>query len=60
VPTLLERVKRGVEEALSKRGSFIQSIYKKGRAAWQEQNEGQSGGGLWLFAAQKLIFGKNP
>jgi len=58
VPTLLERVKRGVEEALSKRGSFIQSIYKKGRAAWQEQNEGQSGGGLWLFAAQKLIFGK--
>jgi len=58
VPTLLERVKRGVEEALSKRGSLIQSIYKKGRAAWQKQNEGESGGGLWLFAAQKLIFGK--
>jgi long-chain acyl-CoA synthetase len=58
VPTLLERVKRGVEEALSKRGSLIQSIYKKGRAAWQKQSEGGSGGGLWLFAAQKLIFGK--
>jgi long-chain acyl-CoA synthetase len=58
VPTLLERVKRGVEEALSKRGSLIQSIYKKGRAAWQKQSEGESGGGLWLFAAQKLIFGK--
>ena len=58
VPTLLERVKRGVEEALSKRGSLIQSIYKKGRAAWQKPNEGESGGGLWLFAAQKLIFGK--
>jgi long-chain acyl-CoA synthetase len=58
VPTLLERVKRGVEEALSKRGSLIQSIYKKGRAAWQKQNEGESGGGLWLLAAQKLIFGK--
>ena len=58
VPTLLERVKRGVEEALSKRGSLIQSIYKRGRAAWQKQNEGESGGGLWLFAAQKLIFGK--
>jgi long-chain acyl-CoA synthetase len=57
VPTLLERVKRGVEEALSKRGSLIQSVYKKGRAAWQKQNEGKSGG-LWLFAAQKLIFGK--
>ncbi len=58
VPTLLERVKRGVEEALSKRGSLIQSIYKKGRAAWQKKNEGESGGGVWLFAAQKLIFGK--
>jgi long-chain acyl-CoA synthetase len=58
VPTLLERVKRGVEEALSKRASFIQYIYKKGHGAWREQNEGQSGGGLWLFAAQKLIFGK--
>jgi long-chain acyl-CoA synthetase len=58
VPTLLERVKRGVEEALAKRGSLIQSLYKKGRAAWQKQNDGESGGVLWLFAAQKLIFGK--
>jgi len=58
VPTLLERVKRGVEENLAKRGSLIQSIYKKGSAAWRKKNEGASGGGLWLFAAQKLIFGK--
>jgi long-chain acyl-CoA synthetase len=58
VPTLLERVKRGVEDALSKRGSLIQSIYKKGRAAWEKQNDGESGGALWLFAAQKLIFCK--
>jgi long-chain acyl-CoA synthetase len=58
VPTLLERVKRGVEENLSKRGFLIQAIYKNGRASWQKQNEGKSGGGLWLFAAQKLIFGK--
>ena len=58
VPTLLERVKRGVEENLAKRGSLIQSIYKKGRGAWQKKNEGAAGGGLWLFTAQKLIFGK--
>jgi len=58
VPTLLERVKRGVEEAVEKRGPLIQSIYKKGRAAWQKQNDGESGGGLWLFAAQNLIFNK--
>ena len=58
VPTLLERVKRAVEEGLSKRGSLIQSIYKKGRGAWLKQNDGKSGGGFWLFVAQKLIFGK--
>ena len=58
VPTLLERVKRGVEENLAKRGSLIQSIYKKGRAVWQKKNGGASGGSLWLFAAQKIIFGK--
>jgi long-chain acyl-CoA synthetase len=58
VPTLLERVKRGVEENLAKRGSLIQSIYKKGRGDWQKKNEGASEGGLWLFAAQKIIFGK--
>jgi len=56
VPTLLERVKRGVEEALGKRGALIQSIYRKGRAGWQKQQEGGSGGGLWLFVAQILIF----
>jgi long-chain acyl-CoA synthetase len=56
VPTLLERVKRGVEEALAKRPSVLQSIYKKGRAAWLKRENGESGGDLWLFAAQKLIF----
>ena len=58
VPTLLERVKRGVEENLAKRPSIIQSIYKKGCAAWQRREGGESGGGLWMFAAQKLIFRK--
>jgi len=58
VPTLLERVKRGVEEAMAKRGPLVQSIYEKGRAAWQKHNAGESGGGVWLFAAQKLIFDK--
>jgi len=56
VPTLLERVKRAVEDGLSKRGSLIQTIYQKGRAAWQKRNNGESGGGLWLFVANRLIF----
>jgi long-chain acyl-CoA synthetase len=58
VPTLLERVKRAVEEGLAKRGSLIQSIYRKGRAAWLKQNAGESGGGIWLLLANKLIFSK--
>ena len=58
VPTLLERVKRGVEDLLSKRPSFVQTIYAKGRAAWQKKQDGASGGGFWLFLAQKLIFSK--
>jgi long-chain acyl-CoA synthetase len=58
VPTLLERVKRGVEDLLSKRGRVVQAIYAKGRAAWQKQNDRASSGGLWLFLAQKFIFNK--
>jgi len=58
VPTLLERVKRGVEDLLDKRARFIQTIYEKGRSAWQKQRDTGSGGGLWLLLAQKLIFNK--
>ena len=39
VPTLLERVRRGVEEALSKRAAPIQLLDGKSRAAWQRQKE---------------------
>lgn len=58
VPTLLERVRRGVEEALQKRGAGIPWIYRNAVAAWRNQQEGQSGGGFWLFLAQHLIFNK--
>src|SRR5438045_4593272 len=37
VPTLLERVRRGVEEALSKRAAPIRLLDGKSRAAWQRQ-----------------------
>jgi long-chain acyl-CoA synthetase len=58
VPTLLERVRRGVEEALQKRGAGIPRIYRNAVAAWRNQQEGKSGGGFWLFLAQHLIFNK--
>lgn len=60
VPTLLERVRRGVEEALAKRASPIRSLFQKSRAAWQRQNGGRSASadGFWLWLAKKFIFSK--
>ncbi len=60
VPTLLERVRRGVEEAISKRDAFSQSMFRKARAAWQRQNDKESRGldAFWLFLGQKLIFSR--
>ena len=56
VPTLLERVRRGVEEALSKRGAGIPRIYRNAVEAWRRQHEGHRGGRLSLFLARLFIF----
>jgi long-chain acyl-CoA synthetase len=58
VPTLLERVRRGVEEALGKRGGIVQKIYRNAAEAWQRKQEDKSRGGdsFKLFLGQKLIF----
>lgn len=60
VPTLLERVRRGVEEALCKRAAPLRSLFEKSRAAWQRHNAGQANvlDKLWLSLSRKLIFGK--
>ena len=60
VPALLERVRRGVEEALSKRSAPIRSVFEKSRAAWQRQSAGPARtlDRLWLWVAKKLIFGR--
>src|SRR5437879_10696867 len=60
VPTLLERVRRGVEEALSKRAAPIQVLDGKSRAAWQRQKAASASATdrLWLWLAKKLIFSK--
>lgn len=60
VPTLLERVRRGVEEAISKRDALIQSIYRHAHAAWERQNDGEAHGmdAFWLFLGKKLLFRK--
>ena len=60
VPTLLERVRRGVEGSLSKRAVPIRSLFEKSFAAWQRKNAGRASvlDRLWLSIAEKLIFGK--
>ena len=60
VPTLLERVRRGVEEALSKRPALIRSLFAKARDAWQRLHVGRGRAldALWLGLGRKLIFGK--
>ena len=60
VPTLLERVKRGVEDNLSKQPGPIRSLYARSKDAWQHQHNGRGKffDSLWLALARKLIFAK--
>ena len=60
VPTLLERVRRGVEENIAKQPAVIRSLFAKARAAWQRQHVGRGGAMdlLWLAIGRALIFRK--
>lgn len=60
VPTLLERVRRGVEENLSQQAAPIRWLFEKSRLARQRQQAGSAGVAdtFWLWAASKLIFSK--
>jgi long-chain acyl-CoA synthetase len=60
VPTLLERVKRGVEDNIAKQAAPIRALYARAREAWQRRQvgRGKSLDNLWLTLARKLIFAK--
>jgi long-chain acyl-CoA synthetase len=60
VPTLLERVRRGVEDALSKRNPLIRALFAKAGDAWQRQHvgRGRASDVLWLALGRSLIFRK--
>lgn len=58
VPTLLERVRRGVEDAMAKGNPLVRRIYRNACEAWKKQQDGKGGGGLWLSLGQALIFSK--
>jgi long-chain acyl-CoA synthetase len=60
VPTLLERVKRGVEDNIAKQAAPIRALYSRAREAWLRQHvgRGKSFDLLWLALGRKLIFAK--
>ncbi|HVS89917.1 MAG TPA: AMP-binding protein [Candidatus Acidoferrum sp.] len=58
VPTLLERVRRGVEDTLSKRSVLIRALFAKARDAWQRQHVGRASDAVWLALGRSLIFRK--
>jgi len=60
VPTLLERVRRGVEEAIAQRPAVIRSLFAKARNGWQRKHVGRGGApdALWLALGHALIFRK--
>ncbi len=55
VPTLLERVRRGVDDVVSKRSFVIRAIYRKACVAWKQKRDGPAGK-LWLALGHLLIF----
>jgi long-chain acyl-CoA synthetase len=60
VPTLLERVRRGVEEAIAKRSKPIRALFARARTAWQRQHagRGQAFDGVWFDLGRMFIFSK--
>jgi long-chain acyl-CoA synthetase len=60
VPTLLERVRRGVDDAIAKRASPIRWLYAKARDASQRDLAGasQAFDKVWLVLGRKLVFSK--
>jgi long-chain acyl-CoA synthetase len=58
VPTLLERVRRGVLDAVAQRHSVIQRMFQKACQAWthKQENRRRASDALWLFLGRKLIF----
>jgi long-chain acyl-CoA synthetase len=60
VPTLLERVRRGVDDAVAKRPTPIRLLYAKARDAAERHQSKTTRGldGVWLALGRKLIFSK--
>jgi long-chain acyl-CoA synthetase len=60
VPTLLERVKRGVEDNIARQTAPIRALYARARESWERQHVGRGRwlDNVWLALGRKLIFAK--
>jgi long-chain acyl-CoA synthetase len=61
VPTLLERVRRGVLDSISKRAAPIRMLFKNAKASWEREHSGARLNPLdaiWLAIGRRLIFAK--
>jgi long-chain acyl-CoA synthetase len=57
VPQLLERMRRGVDEQIAKRGGLVNTIYHRAVAAWMGKGPGSiSSGAIWFWLANAAIF----
>jgi long-chain acyl-CoA synthetase len=58
VPQLLERMRRGVDEQVAKKGGVVQAIYSRAKAASirQKERHSQAGDSVWLWLANTLLF----
>jgi long-chain acyl-CoA synthetase len=62
VPTLLERVRRGVLDSIAKRAFPIRMLFERAKRSWERESEGRFGrldtmDALWLAMGRRLIFG---
>jgi long-chain acyl-CoA synthetase len=57
VPQLLERMRRGVDDQMAKRGGVVATIYARAKSAWAGKGPGSlSSGGVWFWLAAGLVF----
>jgi long-chain acyl-CoA synthetase len=57
VPQLLERMRRGVDEQIAKKGGIGLAIYSRAKSAWARKGKDTySGDALWLWLANTLVF----
>jgi long-chain acyl-CoA synthetase len=58
VPTLLERVRRRIEETLQQRGGFAAKVFARAQQAFlrRHKNESRFPDGIWLSLANRMMF----